>query len=77
MGAARIDTQACRRFVAALLLRACLDAASGAPGAAVWLQSAEALTWAELIELEHWPPTARQMGSRRELLNRNRTFTTE
>jgi len=73
----RIDARACRRLVAAMLLRACLDAASGAPGAAVWLQSAEAASWAELIELECWPPTVRQFSSRRELERRSRTFTTE
>ena len=77
MWGAGIDAHGCRRFVAALLLRACLDAAGGEPGAVEWLAGAEAKAWAELIDLERWPPTARQLGTKRELVRRARTLPTE
>ena len=47
---------ACRALAAALLWQAVKDARRGDIGAWSWVVGAEALTWAEMLDLERWPP---------------------
>ncbi len=59
-----------RRLVAAVLLRACLDAHAGQWGARLWLESDQAYAWAEALGLAHWPPRLDQLDTRRDLQRR-------
>jgi len=46
----------CRRLVGALLLRAIRDAQAGDEDARAWLAGEESAHWADMLELEGWPP---------------------
>lgn len=69
------DTE--RRLLAAVLLRACLDAAEGDGGALAWLGSDQARAWAELVGLDRWPPAPGQLARRSELEQRARLLATD
>ena len=51
-----------RRLAAAVLIRAVWDARKGDDVAAAWLHSDGAKDWADLLELERWPPDPAMIG---------------
>lgn len=63
-------SQAERRLIAAVMLRACLDAHKGDLEAQGWIMSDTATIFAEWLNINCWPPRLDQLGTHDDLSSR-------